>query len=76
MLPRLGGVDISHLPAVIPREGRNLESVNGVCATILDSSLRSAPVRMTGDEGAPVRMTEKNLLFRSKTLYVSNVNRT
>ena len=43
----LGCVDISHLPPVIPSEARNLKSVNGVCATILDSSLRCAPFRMT-----------------------------
>ena len=44
---KLGCVDISHLSSIIPSEARNLKSVNGVRATILDSSLRSAPFRMT-----------------------------
>ena len=64
----LGCVDIYHLSPVIPSEARSLESVIGVCATSLDSSLRCAPFRMTGgegalfivtgDEGAPLRITE------------------
>ena len=54
---QLGCVDflfLSLVPPVIPREARNLKSVNGVCATILDSSLRSASFRMTG-KGSYVR---------------------
>ena len=64
----LGCVDISHLSPVIPSKAINLKSVNGECATILDSSLRcaafrmtedkGAPFRLTGDEGAPFRLTE------------------
>ena len=41
------------------REARSLKSVNGVCATILDSSLRCASFRMTGGEGAGFGMTGK-----------------
>ena len=70
----LGCVDISHLSPVIPSEARNLKSVNGVCATSLDSSLRCAPFRMTR-KGRCVQDDRINLLFRSKTLYVSNVNK-
>ena len=54
----LGCADISHLARVIPSEARNLKSVNGVCATILDSSLRCAAFRMTEDKGAAFGMTE------------------
>ena len=49
--------------------------MNGVCATILDSSLRCAAFRMTG-KGRSVQNDGIDLLFRSKTLCVSNVNRT
>ena len=49
--------------------------MNGVCATILDSSLRCAAFRMTG-KGRCVHNDRIDLLFRSKTLCVSNVNRT
>jgi hypothetical protein len=34
-------VDISHLSHAIPSKARKLKSLKGVCATILDSSLRS-----------------------------------
>ena len=42
-----------------PRCWRKTEPTcwRGVCATILDSSLRCAAFRMTGDEGASFRMT-------------------
>ena len=40
-------VDNSHLLPVTPSEAKKLRSVNGVCATILDSSLRCAAFRMT-----------------------------
>ena len=49
--------------------------MNGVCATILDSSLRCAAFRMTG-KGRCVQNDRIDLLLRSKTLCVSNVNRT
>ena len=52
---------------VIPSEARNLKSVNGVCASSLDSSLRCAAFRMTGEEGAAFRMTEQT--------YFSGLNR-
>ena len=55
---QLSCMDISHLSPVIPWEARHLKSANGVCAKILDSSLRSAAFRMTEDEGAPFGMTE------------------
>ena len=61
-------VDISHLSPVIPSEASSLKFANGVCTTILDSSLRCAAFRMTeeicaafgtkGDEGAEFGMTE------------------
>ena len=54
----LGCADISHLPPFIPSTEKNLKSVDGVFAAILDSSLRSAPFRMTGDEGAPFGVTD------------------
>ena len=56
-------------------EAGNLKSVNGVCATILDSSLRCAAFRMTG-KGRCVQNDRIDLLLRCKTLCVSNVNRT
>ena len=37
-----------NLARVVSSEGRKLRSVNGGCATILDSSLRCASFRMTG----------------------------
>ena len=40
-------MDFSHLSPVIAREARILKSVNGVCATSSDSSLRCAAFRMT-----------------------------
>ena len=56
ILSALGCVDIScHAEC---NEEPNLKSVNGVFAMILDSSLRCAALRMTGDEGAAFRMTE------------------
>ena len=55
---QLGCVVISRVSPVILSEVRHLKSVNGVCTTILDSSLRCAAFRMTGDEGAPSRMPE------------------
>jgi hypothetical protein len=48
----------SFVPPVIPSEAKNLKIANDVCTTILDSSLRCAAFRMTGDEGAAFRMTE------------------
>ena len=56
-------------------EAGNLKSVNGVCATILDSSLRCAAFRMTG-KGRCVHNDRIDLLLRRKTLCVSNVSRT
>ena len=53
-----GCVDFFELSPVIPREARDLKSVNGVCAASLDSSLRCAAFRMTGGEGAGFGMTE------------------
>ena len=90
---------------VVPREGRNLRSVNGVWVTVLDSSLRCAAFRMTGGRDGALRMAGKgrcdqndginmrcvrndginmrrvrddriNLLFRYRTLCVSDFNRT
>ena len=55
---RFGCVDFFELSPVIPREARDLKSVNGVCAASLDSSLRYAAFRMTGGEGAGFGMTE------------------
>ena len=37
-----------NLGRVVSSEGRNVRSVNGGCAMILDSSLRCAAFRMTG----------------------------
>ena len=37
-----------NLGRVASSEGRNVRSVNGGCAMILDSSLRCAALRMTG----------------------------
>ena len=57
----LGCVDIlrlSFITSVISSEARNLKSETGGCAATLDSSLRCAAFRMTGDEGAGFRMTE------------------
>ena len=48
---------ISHLSPVIRSAASKLKSVDGVCATILDSSLRCAAFRLAGDEGASFRMT-------------------
>ena len=47
-LRKLGCVNISHSSPVISSAGGNFESVNGVLAMSLDSSLRCAPFRMTG----------------------------
>ena len=49
---------------VIRSEARYLKSVNGVFATILDSSLRCAEFRMTGDEGAGFGMIGKEASLR------------
>ena len=46
------------LGRVVSSEGRNVRSVNGGCAMILDSSLRCAAFRMTGGEGAVFGMAE------------------
>ena len=52
-------MDISRLSPVIPREARDLKSVNGVCATLLDSSLRCASFRMTRGRKGACGMTAK-----------------
>ena len=72
---RLGGVEISPLSPVIASEVTSLKSVNGVCATSLDSSLRCAAFRMTGLRRS-VQNDRIKLLIRSETLCVSNVNKT
>ena len=80
LLTRLGCVDISHLSTVIRSEARILKSVNGVCATILDSSLRCAAFRMTG--GRVLRLewrygdgcVQMSLVIRSETRYLKSVN--
>ena len=48
-----------NLARVISSEGRNLKLETSGCATILDSSLRCAAFRMTGEEGAAFGMTEE-----------------
>ena len=48
ILRKLGCVVISRLFLAIQSEARSLKTVNAVCATTLDSSLRSAAFRMTG----------------------------
>ena len=67
-------MDISLLPAVIPSEVTKLKSVNGVCATILDSSLRCAAFRMTS-KGCFVR-NDRMEMAGFRMLCVSIVNRT
>ena len=49
------GSEWQELARVISSEGRNLRSVNGVCAMSLDSSLRCAAFGMTEGRGGCVR---------------------
>ena len=63
LCPRnLGCVDtlrLSIIISVISSETRKLNSGIAKCATVLDSSLRCAAFRMTGDKGAAFRMTAR-----------------
>ena len=54
------------LASVILSEGRNLRSENGVCAMSLDSSLRCAAFRMTGERGRCVENDRGERALRSE----------